>query len=326
MGDGCSEHPDAIALAACTACGRRLCSGCVELALEGNAAHCAHCHAIAEPLPTIARPARTSTTPVARTIPVAAVVVAGGTVALPDPSWSGKIMSYMLARETLLVLAGLAAVTALLRWSGNTITWAMAAGLEASYFFHIVVDSAGGGKQLELPDFSSVYDDMIEPLRRYALTLVPIAAAIIWYGVKLEHDWSAGVAAIAAHPHSILHYPGPAALLVAGLALWPLMTAIAAIGRSVLAAYNPVVWFQSLRLFGMRYIAGAIVFYALLVGEAYAVPALAPLLSIPIAGAFAIQSVSILAMALRARVLGAVCEPYFEQPVDRWEKQDYRGR
>jgi hypothetical protein len=89
--------------------------------------------------------------------------------------------------------------------------------------------------------------------------------------------------------------------------------AIAAISRSAIAAYNPILWVRTLSLFGSRSIVGAAVFYALLLVEAYLVTALAPLRSIPVAGAFVIRLVAVIAMAMRARVLGAVCEPYFRQ-------------
>jgi hypothetical protein len=330
----CSQHHDARARAVCTGCERRLCGGCLELAIDSADEHCAYCHAIARPLAAVRRPPAPSAPPPSASVaspsasaprrppslpPPAAVVTKGGTSALPDESWLATITSYVFARDTLLVLAGLAAITAVLRWMavgsfgpGRTIAWIMAAGLEASYYFHIVVDSGGGSKHLESPDFSSVYDDMVEPLKRYLLTLVPIAAAIIWYGVKLSHEWSAGIVAFEDSPHSIFDYAGPGALFAAGLALWPLMTVIAALGRSAIAAYNPIAWVQTLRLFGTRYIAGAVVVYALLVAEAYLVPALAPLRHAPIVGAFAIQFVAVIAMALRARVLGYVCEPYFK--------------
>jgi hypothetical protein len=69
-------------------------------------------------------------------------------------------------------------------------------------------------------------------------------------------------------------------------------------------------------LFGTRYLAGAVVFYALLVGEAYLMPALDGLDAVPVAGAIAIQLVAMILMAVRACVLGVVCEPYYAQPND----------
>lgn len=305
--------------------------------------HCAHCGAIARafvaaapeavaapgtpggpaasarPGPTMPpRPASPTRPPV---IPRAAVVEGGTSVALDtNPSPVSKISSYLLQRDTLLVLAGLAAVTAALRFlAGNAwglsgiVVRVMAAGLEASYYFHIIVHFAGGGEHLDPPDFHSIHDDMIEPLRRYVLTLVPILAALVWYGMKLADDWTAGIAEFLAKPHSIFDYRGPGTLFAVGLALWPLMTAIAAIGRSVIAAYNPVLWVKTLRLFGMRYVVGAAVFYALLIAESYVMPALGHVLTVPVLGGFTLQLVTIFLMALRACVLGAVCEPYFQQ-------------
>jgi hypothetical protein len=239
---------------------------------------------------------------------------------LPDPSPLARVTSYVFAGDTLLILLMLAVITTPLRWMAarsfigtGIVPWAIAAGLEASYYFHIVVDSGNGGKHLEMPDFSDLYDNLFAPLARYVLTLVPITISICWYGTELAHSWSAGLLALLIQPASIFRYPGPATLFVVTLALWPLMTAIAAIGNSVIEAYNPIIWFKTLRLFGKRYVAGATVFYALLVAESYILPQLGALLSIPIAGALALQMIALVAMALRGRVLGLVCEPYFRQ-------------
>jgi hypothetical protein len=311
--DACSEHPNAAARAKCTACGRLLCAGCLELALEGTDQHCGHCHAVATPLVREAPaptppPVASATARPRQSIPPAAVVASGGTAAIHEPSELAKVVRYVFAKDTLMVLGALAVITAALRWMaghswgpGATIAWIMAAGLEASYYFHIVVDSAGGGEHLEPPDFTSLHEDMVAPLVRYVFTLVPIIASLCWYGELVSHSWRMGIFLFTLQPTSIFDYRGPGILFAAGVALWPLMTAIAAIGRSVIATYNPITWFQTLRLFGTRYIAGAVVFYALLVAEAYVLPVLAPLLEVPVVGLVVIQTVAVIAMALRAR-------------------------
>ncbi len=61
----------------------------------------------------------------------------------------------------------------------------------------------------------------------------------------------------------------------------------------------------------MRYVVGAVMFYALLVAEAYSLPLLAGVVTIPFVGVLAIALVANFAMALRGCVLGMVCEPYF---------------
>jgi hypothetical protein len=88
------------------------------------------------------------------------------------------------------------------------------------------------------------------------------------------------------------------------------MTVIAAIGKSIIATYNPMVWANTLAMLKMRYVVGAAMFYALAFAGGYLLPPLAGLLAIPFVGALVVALVVNLAMALRACVLGIVCEPY----------------
>jgi hypothetical protein len=315
----CTAHPAAPARAECTTCKRFLCTSCIGLALEGNDEHCSFCNAVATrlpPTPAIALEPAWDPQAVGKphgspTIPTAAVVSAGG-AALADPSPMARVLSYVFSPSTLLVLLGLAVVSAVLRWAGF-FGLIIAAGLQASYYFHIVVDSGRGSEHLDTPEFSDVFDSLLAPLVRYIAILVPMIAAVCWYASELARDWKVGVSLVLVRPHGIFAYPGPALLFVVALALWPLMTVIAAISSSTFEAYNPVTWFKSLRLFGRRYIAGALVFYALLVADSYLLPELGGLRSIPYAGVVVLQLITTIAMALRASVLGLVCEPYLKR-------------
>jgi len=85
---------------------------------------------------------------------------------------------------------------------------------------------------------------------------------------------------------------------------------IAAIGRSIINTYNPWTWIKTLALLKLRYVVGASMFYALLLAEAYMIPPLAGVLAIPYVGVLAVALLLNFAMALRACVLGIVCEPY----------------
>ena len=309
----CAAHPGAPARAECTGCHRLLCAACIGLALHGNDEHCSFCSAIAKRLPQVAaasppEPERDPQAVGKPHVPPAAVL-AHGAASLPDPSWTARVLSYVFARNTLLVLFGLAAASAVLSWFGF-LAALLALGLQASYYFHIVVDSGRGSEHLDTPEFSDVYDSIVAPLVRYLLILVPMGGAMCWFGVELAHDWKTGVALVMARPHSIFDYSGPALLFVVALALWPLMTAIAAISGSAIEAYNPIVWFKTLRLFGRRYAAGAAVFYAILVAESYLLPELGGLRSIPYAGVLALRMIALIALTMRACVLGLVCEPY----------------
>jgi hypothetical protein len=316
----CTAHPGAPARAECTSCKRFLCTSCVGLALEGDDEHCSFCNAVATRLPpATSAPAHepawdphvVGAPHVAPQIPTAAVLPAGA-ASLPDPSPTARLLSYVFSGSTLLVLFGLALVTVVLQWCGF-LGWVIAAGLLCSYYFHIVVDCGRGNEHLEAPEFSDAFDSLLGPLLRYIAVLVPLVSAMCWYGVVRARDWKTGVSTIVISPHEILRYPGPALAFLLALALWPLMTAIAAISGSAFTAYNPVTWFKSLRLFGMRYVAGAFVFYALLVAESYVLPELTGLRSIPYAGVLVLQMIAIIALAMRACVLGLVCEPYLRR-------------
>jgi hypothetical protein len=314
---GCSEHARNEARATCTGCGRLLCAECVAVPLESNDEHCVHCNAVTAPLP---RAPVATAAPVAMraSLPVAAVVGAGATALHEDASPVTKIIRFLLARQTLFTLIGLTLFTTILRGvsggvlgmvSGMTLGL-VAAGVEISYYFRVLTSIASGETEFRTPDFTSLGEDVFDPLIRYVLTLVPMIIAVFWLGQITSGHWVEGVALMAERPHAIFDYPGPGVLFGAWLALWPLMTMIAAIGRSTISTYNPWTWVTTLAMLKTRYVVGASIFYALLVAEAYVLPPLAGVLAIPYVGALAVGFLLKLAMALRACVLGIVCEPY----------------
>jgi len=199
-----------------------------------------------------------------------------------------------------------------LRLAAAGLLLVIVAGLEASMYFHIVATTAAGQERLETPDFESLGDSLAGPLIRYIFTLVPMIAAFGWYGSKAAGAWYVGFITFVIDPSDILHYAGPAALLIAAVALWPLMTMIAAIGRSIIATYNPVIWVNTLRTFGIDYVIGVLLFYAILVAEVMVMPSIARSLTIPFVGLLIVTFVGYIPMALRARLLGAICQPYFD--------------
>ncbi len=316
---GCSEHPRSEARATCTGCSRLLCAECVAVPLDSNDEHCVHCNAVTTP---VARPPVVVTPPVAMraSLPAAAVVGSGAMVLDQHESPVTKALSFLFARETLWTLVLLTVFTTILRSaSGNAFGLGMisaitlgllATGLEISYYFRIVTGLAQGDTEFHTPDFSSLGEDVFDPLIRYLATLVPMVIAVFWLGEITDGHWLHGLALMAARPHAIFDHTGPGLLFGAWLALWPLMTIIAAIGKSIINTYNPWTWIKTLAMLKLRYVIGASMFYALMLAESYVIPPLAGVLAIPYVGVLAVALLLNFAMALRGCVLGIVCEPY----------------
>jgi hypothetical protein len=292
-----------------------LCFECLEVALEGKDEHCVHCHAVAKPVIAATVKVAAYVGPRA-SLPAATVVGSGAAVVDADVSPVTKILSYLFARETLLTLVALTIFTTILRALSSGVGIAgmllalVATGLEISYYFRVLTSMTNGETHFETPEFSSLGEDVFDPLIRYVATLVPLIIAVFWLGELTTGHWLHGLVVLAVRPHSIFDYSGPGLLFGAWLVLWPLMTIIAAIGKSIISAYNPVIWAKTLAMLNTRYVVGAVAFYALVLAEVYAIPQLAGLLTIPYVGVLAIAFAANLAMALRACVLGMVCHPY----------------
>lgn len=320
MASRCSEHPRNDARATCTGCSRLLCALCVAVPLDSNDEQCVHCHAVVQkivkPVAEVAAPAGMRA-PLPTASIVGSGVGSGVAAADPDASAVTKVVRYLFARETLWTLIALTIFTTILRLiGGNTFGTSglgiglIATGLEISYYFRVLTSVAQGDSHFETPDFSSLGEDVFDPLIRYVATLVPMIIAVFWVGEITTGHWLPGLVIVALRPETIFDYSGPGLLFGAWLALWPLMTCIAAIGKSIINAYNPATWVKTLAALNVRYVVGAVMFYALAVAETYAFPQLARVLTIPYLGVFLIALAMNLAMALRACVLGMVCEPY----------------
>jgi hypothetical protein len=113
----------------------------------------------------------------------------------------------------------------------------------------------------------------------------------------------------------IMDYAGPASLLLIGLLLWPLLTAIAAMG-TFWDVCNPAVWYQWLRTMGSTYVIGAVFFYVALFFEYVIVgKVLAEVraeMDIPVITAVVTTTLAYMTLAWRARVVGAMCRPYMD--------------
>ena len=188
--------------------------------LESNAEHCVHCNAV--------------TTPVARapfvmraSLPAATVVGSGATVVDHDASPVTKVVRYLFARETIWTLVALTVFTTILRaigvnalgmMSGITVGL-VATGIEISYYFRVLTSVASGETEFHTPDFSSLGEDIFDPLIRYVATLVPMVIAVFWLGQITNGHWLHGLVVVAKRPHEIFDHTGPGLLFGAWLAL-----------------------------------------------------------------------------------------------------------
>ncbi len=212
-----------------------------------------------------------------------------------------------IARPTILVsLLGLAIARWFLGYVPMIGGW-IALALEAGVYFRIIETSAHGDPDLTPPDAT----DIIGPLARYLAAVAPIVGAFVWAGVSLMRGGAV---------RSLADLHGPLILLGVGLLFLPLLLAIAALSRSLLAMYDPRVWVRTLRRFGADYALAVVLFYALLLGEQVTgfFVALAiiqsPVPVLPVILGYALLYVP---MALRGRLLGALCEPYMGHQLQR---------
>ena len=313
----CTDHPDEPALYACPACLRLLCTACFTSDPRG-AKRCRHCES--EVQRVAARSGAITPPPVAAPASAAPLPQARVLAAPPPPISSrlGSVFAFGVRKDMLLMFGGLAFVTSALRYFGHDIPGMgslllvlIAAGLEAAFYFQIVEQRAAGDDAFQMPEFSGL-SEITRPFWRYLMILVPIFAAIIWYGIVAIDDAMAGPAEFFANPPTIFHYGSPALLLVVGVLGWPLMTIIAAIWRSWIMAYHPGIWIKTLKMLGADYAVGAVVFYAILLGETFVLTPILRALPLPTFLALLVGTfVGYIPMGIRARLLGEISEPYF---------------
>lgn len=232
-------------------------------------------------------------------------------------------MPRFLARRALLFsLLGLAIITAPLYWgvqhnfniAVGFMGLVLILGFESSIYFRIVVQSAYGEEEISPPDISDLHSDLIGPAFRYIAALVPIILGVVWYADQAFGSVWIGVIVFRADPLGILDYPGPTLLVVGGVVLLPLLTVIAAMSESFFAVLNPATWVNALRILSVTYLVGAVAFYAILAFEVFVwsdvLVWIAAHLDVPLLTRVLILFLGYLPFALRARLMGAVVEPY----------------
>ncbi len=223
----------------------------------------------------------------------------------------GDVFSYLMKPSVWMVMVGLAVIVATLNFISfgvlSVISLGIAAGLEITVFFQVLRSSAQNEKELNAPDFLSIFDSIIKPILLILTAATPMIAAMLWAtGEILSGAVPNGAWAI-----------GPLVLFIVGLLLYPLLVTIAAIDQSPSRVLNPLVWFDSLMRLGTSYIVAAAGFYffwfieLLLAGTIVA--------KIQSDGFFGTGVIALLLLyiprTLRYRMLGALCEPILGQPI-----------
>ena len=315
----CAAHPGLPSEFFCNSCRAHYCAECVTHLERGKVDQCVHCQAVV-------RPNNDAYTRATRPNDFyQAVAPAPGAAAFIHRLTD--MLSYPLQQSVVLNLFALSIFTAALGWAVayniSGILGLLGAlfilMLEATTYFHIVRRTAVCERELNPPDITDVFDDFVAPGIRYLAVSLPIIIAACWYGDIRFDSWLVGIS-VFADITVILDYPGPAILMVAGVVLLPLLTAIAAISESFSAMFNPVVWYQSLRLLGDTYLAAVVVFYAVLAFQLFVwikiLVAIQLNIEIPIVTTVAVQLLSYFPMALRGAVIGGMCAPYMNGPRD----------
>jgi hypothetical protein len=297
----CSNHLDNQASYECVPCRRYMCNLCVKIVRLPNTSveQCPRCGSLAQRMGPL------------RQSQVASVI--------RQTQGHGSLISRLadtpafLARPSvLLVLLGLSVFQMLLSYGG--LPGAMVSlGAEAWVYFSIVELTANGRNDFDAR-IDNVVDDIFMPMFRYLVALLPILIGVISFALEYSQNLRAGVETFEADPRMVVRYVRPLAIILAGLALWPLMTAIAAISKSIFDMLNPMVWVQTLRDMGTDYIVGAIAFYVVLALELFLwepiVRTAALKVPMPFVTVTLVVFLGHIPMALRARILGTMSEPY----------------
>lgn len=253
---------------------------------------------------------------------------------VPDPGPSAYVaripefLTFVVNRSVLFMVIGLTMITLPLYWAvGHNMSMFLGIlgiliirGLEATVYFRFVSQTSFGETDIHPPEAADLVDELFGPLFRYLVALSPIIVGVAWWGLERFDSVWFGLLLFDAAPRDVLSFTGPAVLVCGGVALLPLLTIIAAISGSAVAVLNPLMWVHALRVFGVTYLVAAGAFYGLMAVDYMVV---VPLLGrfraafdVPVFTSGVILIVAYLSMALRARVLGGLGEPYFRQLTD----------
>ncbi len=280
----CARHPGSPAELECRPCDELLCRACARVLRDGKTFQCQRCDGLLVPFSADPR-ARVHRRP-GRERPL---------VDRLPLTWT-----YLGRRSVLLTLAGLAVVVSVGQLVGSGLQL-VAAAVTAAVFFRIVETTAYGADDLEPPDFSDVWDDLVRPLGRMLATMVPLW--VVWTIFLSGGGW---------------RFASAPALVVLALwfFLWPLLILVAAISRSVVDTFDPRVWARVLTVMRGDYLIGATVFYAVLLIDVFVFTPLAARLVMAMPIPFVVPLVAtfvlLLPMAWLARILGEAARPHVD--------------
>lgn len=308
----CVNHADRPAVFECASCRTHACGDCAKHVWtpKGFVDECPACHV---PMQVIGKTVARMREAAERPDPGAAAYLRR----IPE------FLAFPSNRSVLLMVIGTTLLTAPLYWAvaNNMAPYLVLLGviliksLEASLYFRFVTQTAWGVRDITPPDVTDISEDLIGPLFRYVVATLPILIAAGWYG-EVEHgSILAGLLTLELHARAIFDQTGPGILFAVGLLLLPLLTVIAAVSRSAFAVLNPAIWVSSLQIVGSTYVVAVLAFYGVLAFEHLALmPVILKLKiahSIPVLTTLLCLVLAYLSMALRARLLGGLCEPYF---------------
>ncbi len=302
MSTRCSNHLDNDALYECVPCRRYLCNVCIKRTQLPNTVveQCPRCGGLAQKLGGLQQSR------------VAALV--------RQSQGYGSLVSrladtpaFLAKPAVLFLLFGLAVFQWAIARAG--LPGAMLSlGVEAWVYFSIVEQTANGREDYEAPEFDHIVDDIFMPMFRYLVALLPLIIGVISFALDVSKNLRAGLGTFEAKPTIVVEHIRPLAIILAGLALWPLLTVIAAISKSVFEMLNPAVWVSTLRNMGSDYLIGVIGFYVVLGIELFVweplLVAAAWKVQVPFVTSVGVIFLSHLPMALRARMLGTMAAPY----------------
>lgn len=286
----------------CGSCRRYFCDACVkhEWTGSGFADLCTECAQHVDLVPGSG----------ASAAPGAAAPGAAGFIAdLPN------ILRYPLRPSVAVTLGGMALIALALGWLGSLIGL-IVTGIELSLYFHMITRTAHGDEHLDPPDFDNITDAIARPLVWIFLIHLPLVAAVVWLGI-VDLDSALGLLHGDTELADPTRFTGPLVLAALGVLLLPLLTAIAALTHAGGAILDPARWVQTLRLMGSTYAVGALAFYIMLGFQLLVwTPLLAGLraaVPIPILTSLVVIFLGYIPMAIRARIVGAMCAPYMDQ-------------
>lgn len=293
----CANHPAVPAELECAPCGAVYCAACARRLRDGRTMACLRCGSMLLPFSGSAAAIHS---PVSRAPQRA-------DAARPLLDRLPSTLAYVLTGRVLVVLAGVALLQLLANF--GLLLGILAAGINAAVFFRIVETSAYGDDRLEPPDFVDPWESVLAPLLRFLATLAPLVVILLAAGVPL-------FVALFTGPQLWMGLGAWFALIVAWIALWPLLIIVAALTRSITAIFWPPTWVKILREMRTDYLIGAAVFYGTFLVEIYLLVPIALRLAIgtshPILVAIVFGFIALILEAWRARVLGEVCRPYLE--------------